>query len=668
MAQVEFQYKETTTIIKCQLDEKLSEIIQKFIAESKTNKDEINYFYEGKELLDETMAFNQIANSIDKARKKMNIVIMDKKLDENNSLIKSKQIICPKCQENIRMNINNFKINLFDCKNNHNTNNILLNEIEICQMINITKIICGICKDKNKANTLKNEFYRCYECNINLCPSCKQQHDNKHSIQNYDKISYFCNKHNNPYNSYCKQCKKNICHLCVEEHKNHDIILFEKLKLKKNDLLQKKEEFKKSKDEYNNNLDKIIELLSNAKNNINNYYKIEDDIINNYDENELNYELLYNLNEITNYNNIILKDINIINSENKIESKFNKILSMCNQNNTSEKNEIKLTLNIDGEDKYKKIYFLDNTDGDLYINGKWEKHHHDFLKELNESNVELYINNNKQNYKKYFIPEKDGIYEILLKFNIIIKDCGFMFYNCTKITDIDLSLFDTAKITNMGGMFYGCSNLKTIDVSLFDTKNVNNMGGMFYNCSKLTSINLSTFNTKNVKEMGGMFLGCSNLQEIDLSSFNTLNVVDMNGMFYNCFNLKKIKLSSLITKNVTNMSYMFYKCSNLDSIDLSSFETKNVINMESMFYNCSQIPKLNLSSFDTKNVTNMSYMFNNCSNLTEIDLSRFDTQNIMNMGGIFDGCSKLESIKLNKSSYDKLKFYINEDMVKVEFA
>ena len=110
MAQIEFQYKETTIIIKCQLDEKMSKIFQKFIAESKMNKDEINYFYEGKELLDKNMTFNQIANSIDKERKKMNIVIMDKKLDENNSIIKSKQIICPKCHENTRMNINNLKI------------------------------------------------------------------------------------------------------------------------------------------------------------------------------------------------------------------------------------------------------------------------------------------------------------------------------------------------------------------------------------------------------------------------------------------------------------------------------------------------------------------------------------------------------------------------------
>ena len=62
-----------------------------------------------------------------------------------------------------------------------------------------------------------------------------------------------------------------------------------------------------------------------------------------------------------------------------------------------------------------KIYFLDNTD-DKYntdveikdankknkfdINYIKEEHHHDLLKELNDSNVELYINNKKYKYEK----------------------------------------------------------------------------------------------------------------------------------------------------------------------------------------------------------------------------------------------------------------------------
>ena len=94
-----------------------------------------------------------------------------------------------------------------------------------------------------------------------------------------------------------------------------------------------------------------------------------------------------------------------------------------------------------------------------------EEHHHDFLKELNESNTELYINNKKYKYEKYFIPEKEGDYHILLKFNILMTDCSFMFYECKNITNIDLSSFNTQNVTNMISMFDGCSNLKEIKIN-----------------------------------------------------------------------------------------------------------------------------------------------------------------------------------------------------------
>ena len=38
------------------------------------------------------------------------------------------------------------------------------------------------------------------------------------------------------------------------------------------------------------------------------------------------------------------------------------------------------------------------------------------------------------------------------------------------------------------------------------------MSYMFYNCSNLTNINLSSFDTKKLKHMSGMFLGCDKLK------------------------------------------------------------------------------------------------------------------------------------------------------------
>ena len=103
-----------------------------------------------------------------------------------------------------------------------------------------------------------------------------------------------------------------------------------------------------------------------------------------------------------------------------------------------------------------------------------EEHHHDFLKELNESNVELFINDKKYKYQKYFIPDKDGEYNILLKFNILIEDCSFMFYKCSNLINIDLSSFNTQNVTNMSMIFEECNNLKKVKIGKKFNENIIN--------------------------------------------------------------------------------------------------------------------------------------------------------------------------------------------------
>ena len=42
-----------------------------------------------------------------------------------------------------------------------------------------------------------------------------------------------------------------------------------------------------------------------------------------------------------------------------------------------------------------------------------------------------------------------------------------MFYGCSSLTSINLSNFDTSKITNMNYIFYGCSELRFINILNF---------------------------------------------------------------------------------------------------------------------------------------------------------------------------------------------------------
>ena len=75
-------------------------------------------------------------------KEKMNILVFDK--DENNymdgKIIKSKEVICPECNEGILISIKDYKINLNGCKNNHKKYNILLDEYENTQNIDLSKI------------------------------------------------------------------------------------------------------------------------------------------------------------------------------------------------------------------------------------------------------------------------------------------------------------------------------------------------------------------------------------------------------------------------------------------------------------------------------------------------------------------------------------------------
>jgi hypothetical protein len=103
---------------------------------------------------------NELKEAIDRRRKKMNVLVKEKNennLNLNESIIKSKDIICPKCFDIAKICIKDYKIKL-KCRNKHISNYILIDEYENSQKIDQSKIICHNCKIKNKGNTFKNEL------------------------------------------------------------------------------------------------------------------------------------------------------------------------------------------------------------------------------------------------------------------------------------------------------------------------------------------------------------------------------------------------------------------------------------------------------------------------------------------------------------------------------
>ena len=92
------------------------------------------------------------------------------------------------------------------------------------------------------------------------------------------------------------------------------------------------------------------------------------------------------------------------------------------------------------------------------------------------------------------------------------------------------------------GIKFSNSTFSAVPFTLICDSGVTSMSYMFYNCSNLTTLDLSSFNTSNVISMGKMFYICSNLTTLDLSNFNTINVTDMGRMFYACNNLTTVKV------------------------------------------------------------------------------------------------------------------------------
>ena len=150
--------------------------------------------------------------------------------------------------------------------------------------------------------------------------------------------------------------------------------------------------------------------------------------------------------------------------------------------------------------------------------------------------------------------------------------------------------------------------------------------------SKATSIDLSSFDTSKVTDMDRMFSYSAATEIKGLENFNTSKVTKMDEMFAES-KVTTLNLSSFDTSKVTRMDFMFEYSAATEIKGLENFDTSNVTNMRYMFSN-SRATSLDLSSFDTSNVTNMSFMFSD-SKVTSLDLSSFDTSNVTDMSQMF---------------------------------
>jgi len=587
------------------------------------------------------------------------------------------------------MTINEGKISLKKCCNNHKLKNLSISSFINLQTNMKTKD--NYCVNCNNNLNYYNYFYIC-SCDNFICPLCMNEHNEKnqnhHQIINKKKF-LICEKHNSYFNSFCKQCNKNLCNKCKDEHKEHNknIIEFKEIiqSIKsiniKNDIKIFKNNVDKFKEELNKIKEKYIELENNINikfDNFNILYNIIQNLMNDLDNEENTYE---NLSSILNLN---LKKLNkeLINLSENIKMKYNNLFEK--------------------EKKEKEIIFIYQNDNPK--NTKIKIFGKNFI--LNNKNkCKIFINE-----KEIELTEIYDVYPNLLNTKIIIKfiekqtinDMSYMFYDCTSLIAIyNFSNFDMSKVTNMSYMFYGCSSLKYLnDFLLLKDINPENISYMFFGCRSLINLpNIKLWNLKKIKNQDLIFGNINekiikiypNLSdymnnEIDIiyKFDKNINKIKLFGKIFvennkdNCLLIIDNKILNLCedyeikeNKNITvkliekngiiDMSYMFHECVSLLSIAIfSKWKANKVNNTSYMFYGCSSLIDLTgISTIITDKVIDISYMFFGCISLKYLpDINKWNLKNVKNKENILANINE----KTREKYYNKLRKFMNNEM------
>ena len=518
----------------CERNDYIDSILRRYSKQINKNLKELSFEYNGSLIpINTELTLGQINMNDDLIR-----FLVSFKANNNihNSYLKSDYIVCPECKENCLININNYKVSLFNCPYGHNVNNLSINEFINSQYINESLILCNECKN-NKA-MIKKEFYFC-SCGLTLCPSCQINHrKKKHIVYNYDKRNYWCIEHNENFTSYCLDCKYNLCLKCELKHnEKHKIIEFKDILPNKNFFNKVKSmqsKFREYIDRLQEEINKIVKILHSFLDSLNTYYQINEEIVKNYDLRHRNY---FSIKNVSNYNiKKLFYDLNCALEESNIEKKINLILDINIKINTGlnefpDKGKNYVTI------KYMKCNVPGLT-GTMRIFG-------DKFLEENYDNCYIILNNKEM--------------PLTTRVSYVKKD--------DEDDLLEINLIEVKKITSMNCMFKGCKTLFSFDnFSQWDTSCVTDMSFMFNNCANLITLpDISKWNTSNVKKMYGMFESCESLLGLpDISKWDVSNVTDMSYMFSHCKSLNSFPdISNWKICKFTNTDFMFSDCKNV---------------------------------------------------------------------------------------------------------
>ena len=267
------------------------------------------------------------------------------------------------------------------------------------------------------------------------------------------------------------------------------------------------------------------------------------------------------------------------------------------------------------------------------------------------------VNSYNENVELINRKYKDNIVEMKINGENVFPCTNFVFMNAGNYTIY--YLLNMNKLEKLDEMFKGIKQLTSISFPKeFDTTNIKSLRSMFYDCKKLTSVDITNFVTKNIVDIAYLFYGCSSLPSVDLHNFNSKSIKVMVSLFEGCSSLTSIDLSVFDTRYVTHINHLFKGCSSLTSVDLSNFNTENVIYMEHIFNGCSSLTSLDLSNFKTPKVKYMDCLFNRCYKLQYLDISNFTIVLRDSYSGFCSLINATGTMKIRRDLYEKVSKYI----------
>ena len=639
---------------------------------------------------------NELSTKRDLISENISIINKNDKKSKSNKA-KISYLICPKCKVNCLVKFDNYKFKTYQCECGNGENNVF-NFDEFCNNLNgIKDEFCHDCQ-----RPLKNEYYKCFLHNIIICENCQENHKND-GINELDKelMSFMCQNHNKQFFFYCENCQKDLCEECKIAHikKKHIIKDLKEYEFDFTNLNEIKEKIDDFKEKGENNLDLLKNNFNKVVSNLENYYKIIEDIKKSSESFEkYNYKEVKNHEEFSKFNKIIMKDIDkIINyweKNSKIDElniMYNKMQKKnpinMNRHNTNDNNSLNIfSTNSQTKSNSTRLKMLDDKTDDeipdipiIENKIKIESKLIDKIKNKKEVRIfgDQFVKNNI-NAKIEIKNDSDSIYEGEIKdtidfekydtksdFNITISNIdninnlSNMFNKCTEIESLKISLnIDTERIIDLSNMFLKCTSLQKLIIENIEEKNfsnVINLSCLFANCKKLGNLpNISNFKTSKVTNMSYLFADCEDINEIPNIKFNqhssfwdTSKVVQMNGMFAKCKSLLSLPdISNWNTSNVENMSFMFCGCGKIENVSmLSDWDVSNVKDMNNMFAECSSLKKFPKFR-NCQKVENVSFMFYKCKELKDIIELQFNKDILTNFSYMFYDCELLNKSDL----------------------